>query len=211
MEIVLARHGETEWSRDLKHTSHTDLPMTEHGREEAERLRPAFAGRTFESVLSSPMQRALETCRAAGLGDQVETTEDLLEWDYGEYEGITTAEIRQERPDWYLWRDGCPGGETAADVGRRVDRVIAELSAPTAAGRFLHGRAGRFAHAGAAAIFAHGHLLRVLTARWLGLGPESGALFKLDTGTISTLGYERDTRVITGWNSPVRGSEQEPR
>ena len=129
MEIVLARHGETEWSRDLKHTSHTDLPMTEHGREEAARLRPAFAGRTFESVLSSPMQRALETCRAAGLGAQVETTEDLLEWDYGEYEGITTLEIREERPDWYLWRDGCPGGETAADVGRRVDRVIAELLA----------------------------------------------------------------------------------
>ena len=211
MDIVLARHGETEWSRDLKHTSHTDLPMTEHGREEAESLRPAFAGRTFESVLSSPMQRALDTCRAAGLGDQVETTEDLLEWDYGEYEGITTAEIRQERPDWYLWRDGCPGGETAADVGRRVDRVIAELGAQTAAGRFLHSQAGRFAHGGDAAIFAHGHLLRVLTARWLGLGPESGALFKLDTGTISTLGYERDTRVVTGWNSPVPGAEQEPR
>ena len=213
MEIVLARHGETEWSRDLKHTSHTDLPMTEHGREEAQRLRPAFAGRTFEMVLSSPMQRAVETCRAAGLGDQVETTEDLLEWDYGEYEGITTAEIREERPGWYLWRDGCPGGETAADVGRRVDRVIAQLPAlgspRTAQGGA--GRGGRFAHGGDAAIFAHGHLLRVLTARWLGLGPESGALFKLDTGTISTLGYERDTRVITGWNSPVRGAEPEPR
>ena len=211
MEIVLARHGETEWSRDLKHTSHTDLPMTEHGRGEAERLRPAFAGRTFEAVLSSPMQRAVETCRAAGLGDQVETTEDLLEWDYGEYEGITTAEIREERPEWYLWRDGCPGGETAADVGRRVDRVIAELRAPTGAGRFLHSQSDRVAHDGDAAIFAHGHLLRVLTARWLGLGPESGALFKLDTGTISTLGYERDTQVITGWNSPVRGAEPEPR
>ena len=100
------------------------------GAREAERLRPAFAGRTFERVLSSPLQRALETCRLAGLGDQVETTEDLMEWDYGEYEGITTEEIRKQRPDWYLWRDGCPGGESAADVGRRVDRVIAELRAP---------------------------------------------------------------------------------
>ena len=214
MEIVLARHGETEWSRDMKHTSHSDLPMTEHGRGEAERLRPAFAGRTFERVLSSPLQRALETCRLAGLGDQAETTEDLMEWDYGEYEGITTEEIRKQRPDWYLWRDGCPGGESAADVGRRVDRVIAELSAPGSArgaGRFSHSRPARFAHSGDAAIFAHGHVLRVLTARWLGLGPESGALFKLDTGTISMLGYERDTPVVTGWNSPVPGAEREPR
>lgn len=198
----------------MKHTSHSDLPMTEHGRTEAERLRPAFAGRTFERVLSSPLQRALETCRLAGLGDQVETTEDLMEWDYGEYEGITTEEIRKQRPDWYLWRDGCPGGESAADVGRRVDRVIAELSTPGSArgaGRFSHSRPERFAHSGDAAIFAHGHVLRVLTARWLGLGPESGALFKLDTGTISRLGYERATAVVTGWNSPVPGAEREPR
>jgi broad specificity phosphatase PhoE len=187
MEIVLARHGETEWSRDLKHTGRTDIPLTDRGRAEAEHLGRALAGRSFARVLSSPLQRAVETCRLAGLGDQVELTDDLLEWDYGEYEGITTAEIRRERPDWYLWRDGCPGGETAADVGRRVDRAIAEL-------RGLEGDA---------VLFAHGHVLRVLTARWLRLGPECGALFKLDTGTLSTLGFERETPVITRWNSPV--------
>src|SRR5665809_22014 len=127
MEIVLARHGETEWSRDLKHTGRSDLPLTDKGRAEAEKLRPAFAGRSFALVLSSPLQRALDTCRLAGLGDRAELTDDLLEWDYGEYEGITTAEIHQERPDFYLWRDGCPGGENAADVGARVDRVIEAL------------------------------------------------------------------------------------
>ena len=187
MEIVLARHGETEWSRDLKHTGSTDIPLTERGREEALLLRPALEGRSFAGVLSSPLERALETCRLAGLGDTVDTTDDLLEWDYGDYEGITTKEIRASRPDWYLWRDGVPGGEIAADVGRRVDRVIAEL-------RTLDGDA---------AVFAHGHVLRVLTARWLGLGPEAGALFKLDTGTLSSLGYERETAVITRWNAPV--------
>ena len=187
MEIILARHGETEWSRDLKHTSRTDIPLTDRGRAEAEQLGRALAGGSFARVLSSPLQRALETCRLAGLGDQVEVTADLVEWDYGEYEGITTAEIRRERPDWNLWRHGCPGGETAADVGKRVDRVIAEL-------RGLNGDA---------VLFAHGHVLRVLTARWLGLGPECGALFKLDTGTLSSLGFERETPVITRWNSQV--------
>jgi broad specificity phosphatase PhoE len=187
MEIVLARHGETEWSRDLKHTGRTDLPLTDHGRAEAARLRPGFEGRSFVRVLSSPLERALDTCRLAGLGEEVELTDDLLEWDYGEYEGITTAEIREERPDFYLWRDGCPGGESAADVGARVDRVVTAL-------RSLDGDA---------VLFSHGHVLRVLTARWLGLGPESGALFKLDTGTLSALGYERKTPVITRWNSPV--------
>jgi broad specificity phosphatase PhoE len=192
MEVVLARHGETEWSRDLKHTGRTDIPLTDQGRAQAELLRPALAGYEFARVLSSPLQRALETCRLAGVGERVKVTDDLLEWDYGQYEGITTAEIREERPDWYLWRDGCPGGETAADVGARVDRVIAEL-------RPLDGDA---------ALFAHGHVLRVLTARWLGLGPENGALFKLDTGTLSSLGYERETPVITRWNAPVRGAAE---
>jgi broad specificity phosphatase PhoE len=192
MEIVLARHGETEWSRDLKHTGRTDIPLTDRGRAEAEQLGRALAGRSFARVQSSPLQRAVETCRLAGLGDQVELTGDLLEWDYGEYEGITTAEIRRERPDWKLWRDGCPGGETAADVGKRVDRVIAQL-------RGLEGDA---------VLFAHGHVLRVLTARWLRLGPECGALFKLDTGTLSVLGFERETPVITRWNSPVSAAER---
>jgi broad specificity phosphatase PhoE len=187
MEVVLARHGETEWSRDLRHTGRTDIPLTDKGRDEAGLLRDALGGRSFVRVLSSPLERALETSRLAGFGDEVETTDDLLEWDYGEYEGITTKQIRAERPGWYLWRDGCPGGETAADVGRRVDRVIeaiAELD-------------------GDVVLFAHGHVLRVLTARWLRLDPEAGALFKLDTGTLSALGYERETRVITRWNAPV--------
>ena len=196
MEILLARHGETEWSRDLKHTSYTDLPLTERGRAEAELLRPVLAGRNFARVLSSPLERALETCRLAGLRDEAELTDDLREWNYGEYEGITTAEIHRERPDWYLWRDGCPGGETAQEVGDRVDRVIAsvgELDADVA-------------------LFAHGHLLRVLAARWIGLGPESGALLKLGTGTLSALGYERRTRALTLWNSPVAGaSDTAPR
>ena len=190
MEIVLARHGETEWSRDRRHTGRTDIPLTENGRRQAAVLRDAFAGRSFERVLSSPLSRALETCREAGLGDQAELTGDLCEWDYGEYEGITTAEIRERRPGWNLWRDGCPGGESAKDVGRRVDRVLDSLADLD----------------GDAAVFAHGHVLRVLTARWLGLGPEQGALFKLDTGTLSALGYERETRVITRWNAPVTGS-----
>jgi broad specificity phosphatase PhoE len=190
MEIVLARHGETEWSRDRRHTGRTDIPLTEAGRRGAALLGEALAGRSFARVMSSPLSRALDTCRLAGLGDRVELSDDLVEWDYGEYEGITTAEIREGRPGWYLWRDGCPGGETAADVGRRVDRVIGALEGLE----------------GDAALFAHGHVLRVLTARWLGLGPESGALFKLDTGTLSALGYERETRVITRWNAPVRGA-----
>jgi broad specificity phosphatase PhoE len=195
VEILLVRHGETEWSRDRKHTGRTDIPLTEVGRKEAAMLRDSLVGRSFARVLSSPLSRALETCRLAGLGDEVELTDDLREWDYGEYEGITTAEIREGRPDWYLWRDGCPGGETAADVGLRADRVIASLAGVE----------------GEAALFAHGHVLRVLTARWLGLGPEAGALFKLDTGTLSALGYERETRVITRWNAPVTGSGQPPR
>jgi broad specificity phosphatase PhoE len=195
MEILLVRHGETEWSRDRKHTGHTDIPLTEVGRREATMLRDSLTGRSFARVLSSPLSRALETCRLAGLGDGVELTDDLREWDYGEYEGITTAEIREGRPDWYLWRDGCPGGETAADVGRRADRVVASLAEVE----------------GDVALFAHGHVLRVLTARWLGLDPDAGALFKLDTGTVSALGYERETRVITRWNAQVTGSGQPPR
>jgi probable phosphoglycerate mutase len=195
MEIVLARHGETEWSRDRRHTGRTDIPLTESGRRQAAVLRGELAGRSFARVLSSPLSRAVETCRQAGLGDRAELTGDLCEWDYGNYEGITTAEIRTRRPGWNLWRDGCPGGETAADVGRRVDRVLASLDGLD----------------GDAAVFAHGHVLRVLTARWLGLGPEAGALFKLDTGTLSALGYERETRVITRWNAPVTGAAQPPR
>jgi broad specificity phosphatase PhoE len=195
MEIVLARHGETEWSRDGRHTGRTDIPLTENGRREALQLREVLEGWSFARVLSSPLQRALETCRLAGLGDRAEITEDLVEWDYGEYEGITTAQIRESRPDWNLWRDGCPGGETAADVGRRADRVLAELEGVE----------------GDVAVFAHGHVLRVMAARWVALPPESGALFALNTGTLSVLGYERETRVVRRWNAPVSGAATAPR
>jgi broad specificity phosphatase PhoE len=191
MEIVLVRHGETEWSRDGRHTGRTDIPLTDDGRRQAELLRDALGEWSFARVLSSPLQRALETCRLAGLGEAVETTGDLLEWDYGEYEGITTAQIRETRPDWYLWRDGCPGGEQAADVGDRVDRVIASLGDSQ----------------GDAALFAHGHVLRILAARWVGLGPEAGALLALGTGTLSVLGHERETRVVRRWNAPVQSAE----
>jgi broad specificity phosphatase PhoE len=190
VNIVLARHGETEWSRDGRHTGRTDIPLTENGRRQATLLRDALSEWSFARVLSSPLSRALETCRLAGLGDAAQTSDDLLEWDYGEYEGITTPQIRESRPDWYLWRDGCPGGEQAADVGRRVDRVIAEVEGSD----------------GNVALFAHGHVLRVLAARWLGLGPEAGALLALDTATLSVLGYERETRVLRRWNAPLPGA-----
>ena len=188
------RHGETEWSRDKRHTGRTDIPLTEAGRLEAEKLSDALAEWTFARVLSSPLSRALDTCRLAGLGERAELSDDLVEWDYGEYEGITTAQIREQRPDWYLWRDGCPGGETADEVGRRADRVTAAVDGTD----------------GDVALFAHGHVLRVLAARWVGLGPEAGALLKLDTGTLSALGYERETRVITRWNAPVAAVAREP-
>jgi probable phosphoglycerate mutase len=184
-EIVLIRHGETEWSRDGRHTGRTDIPLTDTGRRQAELVGEWLAGRTFARVLTSPLGRALETCRLAGLGDRAEPREELLEWDYGEYEGVTTAQIRERRPDWYLWRDGCPGGESAADVGRRVDGLVAELREAD----------------GDAAVFSHGHVLRVLTARWLELDPEKGALFALATATLSVLGWERETAVIRVWNA----------
>jgi broad specificity phosphatase PhoE len=187
MEVVLVRHGETEWSRDLRHTGRTDIPLTEAGRREAEKLRPALADHGFARVFTSPLARAADTCRLAGLGDRAETVEALLEWDYGEYEGITTREIRESRPGWFLWRDGCPGGETAADVGARVDPLVDELAS-------VEGDVARF---------SPGHVLRVLTARWLTLPPESGALFALGTGTLSILGFEREVRVIRRWNTPV--------
>jgi broad specificity phosphatase PhoE len=187
-QAFLARHGETEWSRTGKHTGRTDVPLTDAGRREAEVLRSSLAARSFARVLSSPLSRARDTCRLAGLGDAAEVREDLLEWDYGEYEGLTTAEIRERRPDWSLWRDGCPGGDQPADVGARVDRVIAEV-------RGLDGDA---------VLFAHGHVLRVLAARWIELGPEWGARLVLATGTLSTLGWERETAAMRLWNAPAR-------
>jgi probable phosphoglycerate mutase len=184
-ELLLARHGETEWSLNGRHTGRTDLPLTENGRRLALRLAPRLEGHPFALVLTSPLRRASETCELAGLGAQSQVRDDLREWDYGDYEGITTAEIQRRRPGWSLWRDGCPNGEVAAQVGARADRLIAEVRAADAD----------------SIAFGHGHMLRVLAARWLGLGPESGAMFALDTGTLSTLGYEHGTAVIRSWSA----------
>jgi broad specificity phosphatase PhoE len=190
VEVVLVRHGETEWSRDMRHTGRSDIPLTESGREQAEVLRGPLANWSFARVFTSSLSRAEETCRLAGLDGDARTTDALLEWDYGEYEGITTKEIRASRPDWFLWRDGCPGGESAEQVGARVDPLVADLKDGD----------------GDVALFAHGHLLRVLTARWLGLSPQAGALFALSTATLSVLGFERETAVIRRWNAPVAPS-----
>ena len=187
MEVVLVRHGETEWSRSGKHTGSTDVPLTERGREQAREVGEAIRGREFALVLTSPLGRALETCRLAGFGERAEERSELMEWDYGAYEGRTTPEVREEQPGWTLWRDGVPDGETIDQVAVRVDRVIAEVRAAS----------------GDALLFAHGHVLRVLAARWLGLDPAAGALFALDPATLSTLGYERETPVIRLWNQPV--------
>ena len=189
-EVFLFRHGQTEWSKNGRHTgSRTDLPLLDEGRRQAEELSGIVQAHTFARVFSSPLQRALDTCRLAGLGERAELRDELLEWDYGEYEGITTPDIREANPGWNLWRDGCPGGESADDVGARVDKVIDELRATEEE----------------AALFAHGHVLRILAARWTGLGPESGARLSLSTGTYSALGYERETPVIKLWNAPVGG------
>jgi broad specificity phosphatase PhoE len=187
-EVVLVRHGETEWTRSGQHTGRTDIPLTEAGRRAARAVGAALAGRRFAAVLTSPLGRAKETCRLAGFGDVAVERDELMEWDYGAYEGRRTVDIRKERPGWSLWRDGVPEGEVAADVGARVDRVIAEL---------------RAAASSDAAVFAHGHVLRVLAARWLGLEPEAGRLLALDPATISVLGYERETAVVRVWNAAV--------
>lgn len=186
-EVVLARHGETEWSRSGQHTGITDLPLTLAGRDQAERLGGRLRSWRFSRVLCSPLQRALDTARLAGLGERLEVLESLREWNYGRYEGRTTADIRRERPDWSLWRDGAPGGEVAQDVGTRIQPVVADLRESP----------------GDVAIFAHGHVLRVLTARWLGLAPDHGRLFALGTATLSVLGHERENPVILRWNLTV--------
>jgi broad specificity phosphatase PhoE len=186
VEAVLVRHGETEWSAALRHTGRTDLPLTEKGEQEARAVGEALRGRRFALVLSSPLQRALETARLAGFEPQVRDA--LAEWDYGDYEGKTTAEIRKSVPDWTIWRYGGAGGESPAEVATRADRVLAELLATD----------------GDVLVFAHGHLLRVLCARWLELGPEDGRLFALDPATLSALGFEREQRVIRMWNAPLR-------
>ncbi|MFI9843337.1 histidine phosphatase family protein [Nonomuraea sp. NPDC051941] len=191
-EMLLLRHGETEWSKAGQHTGRTDLPLTEHGEDQARALAPLVKGQSFDLVLVSPAQRARRTAELAGLTDY-EVDPDLWEWDYGGYEGITTPEIRESHPGWYLWRDGViPGdaehpGESAEQVAARADRVIER--ARNAGGRV--------------ALVAHGHFLRVLAARWLGLGPEEGRLLKLDTGTYSRLGFEHAEPVLLTWNAPI--------
>jgi broad specificity phosphatase PhoE len=196
-ELILLRHGETEWSRALRHTGRTDLPLTAAGEAAARALAPALAARPIRAAFSSPAQRAVRTASLAGLTD-VKEDPDLWEWDYGGYEGRTTAEIRAERPGWYLWRDGViPGdadhpGETIAQVGARADAVL--------------GRVRPLLAEGDVALVSHGHLLRVLTARWLGLEPAAGRLFRLDTGTLSTLGSEHSQPVISSWNVPPGGA-----
>jgi broad specificity phosphatase PhoE len=187
VEVVLVRHGETEWSRSGQHTGRTDIALTERGRREAQAVGAALKDRPFALVLTSPLGRAAETCRLAGFGHRAVQRDELMEWDYGAYEGRKTVDIRKEHPGWTLWCDGVPDGETANQVGARADRVIGELRAVD----------------GDALLFAHGHVLRVLAARWLGLEPEAGRLFALDPATISALGYERETPVIRLWNQLV--------
>ena len=183
-QIWLFRHGETAWSLSGQHTGRTDLPLTTAGRRRAQAIGRRLSGRPFALVISSPLARALETCRLAGYGEVAELSDDLMEWDYGDYEGRRTADIQKERPGWSLWRDGVPGGETVEAVGVRARAVIATASAA----------------AGDVALFAHGHVLRVLGACWLGLPPDGGRLFALGTAAVSVLGYERDTRVVVKWN-----------
>ena len=183
--IVLARHGETEWSASGQHTSRTDIPLTERGREAARALSTRLATHEFALVLASPRRRARETAELAGFAPGLEP--DLTEVDYGSYEGRTTPEIRERRPGWTLWADGTPDGESLAAAGARADRVLARAQA--AGGDVL--------------LFAHGHILRVLAARWLGLPPERGASFALGTATLSELGFERESRVLERWNVPA--------
>ena len=182
---MLVRHGETEWSRAGRHTGRTDVPLSDEGREAAAGLRAALEPWTFALVLTSPLARAAETCRLAGHGDAAEERDDLMEWDYGDYEGTTTQEIRRDIAGWTVWTGDVPGGETVARVGARVDRVVEEVRNAD----------------GDVAIFGHGHVIRVLAARWIGLPPDSGRLFALDTATVSVLGYERETAVVRSWNN----------
>lgn len=192
-DLLLVRHGETEWSRSGRHTSWTDLPLTRHGEEQAKSLAPLLSRRTYARVLTSPLHRAARTAELAGLSGAV-TEPDLHEWDYGGYEGITTVDIHRTRPDWDLWRDGVPPGvpghpgESPAEVGARADRVLSRVATALADG------------AGDVILVAHAHFLRVLTARRLGLPPAEGRLFQLETGTMSRLSTEHDRPVIAEWN-----------
>jgi broad specificity phosphatase PhoE len=182
--IVLIRHAETEWTLDGRHTGRTDIPLTERGRDAARQLAPRLRDWSFELVLVSPLLRARETCELCGLGERAEHTSDLLEWDYGDYEGLTSAQIHEQRPGWNLWRDGCPGGESAADVGLRADAAIARLAGIE----------------GDAAVFSHGHMLRVLGARWIELAPAAGANLGLSPAAVCVLDHEHGAPILGLWN-----------
>ncbi|NJC72154.1 histidine phosphatase family protein [Planosporangium thailandense] len=187
-EIVLIRHGQTEWSKAHRHTSYTDLALTAEGERQAKAVEKAIAGRRFVAVISSPRRRALRTADLAGLAVTA-VDDDLAEWNYGEYEGVTTEEIRRSRPGWTLWTDGCPGGESPEQIGARIDRLLTRVRPLLADGDV--------------ALVGHGHCLRVVGARWVGLPPSAGALLRLDTATLSALGFEREQQVIQRWNAPV--------
>lgn len=183
-ELWLVRHGETEWSASGRHTSRTDIPLTAAGEAAAEKLRDELSGTVFDLVLTSPRERSRRTAELAGFPD-AHVDEDLVEWDYGDYEGITTAEIREQVPGWTVWTAPCPGGETADQVGRRLDRVVAKVRA----------------HGGRVLVFGHGHASCALAARWLAQPTTAGALFRLDTATVSVLGYHREQPVVVRWNA----------
>ena len=189
--IYLARHGETDWSRDGRHTGRTDLPLTQQGERNAQRLRERLAGLVFARILTSPLQRAKRTCELAGFGAVAEVDPDLIEWNYGDYEGVRTADIRKKRPDWELFRDGCPDGESPADIAVRADRVVARTRAVK----------------GNVLIFSSGHFLRMFAARWLGLEPLIGKYLMLNTASLSALTYEHDLcdPAIGFWNDTGRG------
>ena len=186
-KVYLLRHGETEWSLDGRHTGVTDIPLTEHGRRAARLLRQVLPGETFSLVLTSPLRRARETCELAGFGRIAHIEPDLMEWNYGEYEGLKTEQIRLTRPGWSVFRDGCPGGESPEQIGARADRILSIVRASQ----------------GDVALFAHGHILRVLAARWINLSPGYGEHFLLDTATVNVLGYYRESPAFKIWNAPI--------
>jgi len=186
-KVYLLRHGETEWSLNGRHTGVTDIPLTENGRKLARQLRPILAREKFVMVLTSPLQRARDTCEIAGLATLASVDRDLMEWNYGEYEGLTTDQIRQTRPDWSVFRDGCPGGESPLQVGARADRIVAKVRAVD----------------GNVALFSHGHILRALAARWINLSAGYGENFLLDTATLNVLGYYRESPAFKILNAPL--------
>ena len=191
-QLWLLRHGATEWALNGRHTGSTDLPLLPEGEAEARALGPVLSQQTFAAVFSSPLLRAQRTCELAGLGDQMQICDDIIEWNYGDYEGITTATIRETVPDWTVWSHGCPKGENAQQVEVRCANAISTALAVPGEGDV--------------ALFAHGHILRALAGTWLGLGAAGGQLLRLGTASISILGWERETRAIQRWNAPSTGN-----